>query len=413
MDEPDLLTRYEQFVNPGLGRTFRFMGLGAVEHHASGASVYDEDGVEYLDLSSGYGVITHGHLHPRIVARAQEQLTRMAMSTRLLLNRPLIELSELLARITPGDLHYSFLVNSGAEAMEAAIKFARAATGRQKLVSTIGAFHGKTLGALSVSGRELYQEPFQPLLPAVTRVPFGDLAAMEQVVDDTTAAVMVEPIQGEGGVIIPPDDYLPGLRKLCDRTGALLIADELQTGIARTGRLFAVEHWGVAPDLMALAKALGGGIMPVGAVVGTARAFSFFDSAPLIHTSTFGGNELAAAVAAEALSVAIDEDLAGQAASKGAYLLPRLQAIAAEYPSIIREVRGKGLLIGIEGVEAGYGGALMAELFDRHVLVIHTLNNERVIRLLPPAVIRQDQLERTVDEVGAAVRAVAAMGIDE
>jgi putrescine aminotransferase len=413
VDEPDLLTRYETYVNPGLARAFRFMGLSAVEHRGRGATVWDEDGVEYLDLSSGYGVISHGHLHPRIVARAHEQLQRLGMSTRLLLNRPLIEVAQLLAELTPGDLQYTFMVNSGTEAVEAAIKFARAATGRTRLVTTAGAFHGKTLGALSVSGRDLYQNPFRPLLPDVTRVPYGDLAAMEAAVDADTAAVIVEPIQGEGGVIIPPDGYLPGLRALCDRTGALLIADEVQTGIARTGRLFAVEHWNVAPDLMTLAKALGGGIVAVGAVVGTARAFSFFDSAPLIHTSTFGGNELAAAVAAESLQVAVDEELAQQAAEKGAYLLPRLQAVAAEYPGVIREVRGKGLLIGIEGTHPGVGGALMAELFERHVLVIHTLNNEHVIRLLPPLTIDGDQLSRAVDEVGAAIRTVAEMGLEE
>lgn len=413
VDEPDLLTRYETYVNPGLARAFRFMGLAAVEARGLKATVYDEDGTEYLDLSSGYGVISHGHAHPRIVARAKAQMDRMAMSTRLLLNRPLIELAELLAQLTPGDLQYTFMVNSGTEAVEAALKFARAATGRRKLVSTAGAFHGKTLGALSVSGRDLYQDPFRPLIPDVVRVPYGDLDAMAAVVDGETAAVVVEPIQGEGGVIIPPDGYLPGIRELCDRTGALLIADEVQTGIARTGRLFAVEHWNVTPDLMTLAKALGGGIVAAGAVVGTPRAFSFFDSAPLIHSSTFGGNELAAAVAAEALAVAVDEDLAGQAAEKGAYVLPRLQAIAAEYPGVIQEVRGKGLLIGIEGTHPGIGGALMADLFERHVLVIHTLNNERVIRLLPPLVISQDELRRAVDAVGEAVRAVAAMGLEE
>jgi putrescine aminotransferase len=412
-DGMGLLDRFGAVVNPGLARAFRFMGLDAVEASGHGAVLVDEQGTSFLDMGSGYGVMVHGYGHPRLVAAAERQLHRLSMSSRVLLNRPMVELAELLAQVTPGDLSYSFFVNSGAEAVEAALKFARAATGRSGFVSMTGAFHGKTFGALSVSGRDLYQHPFRPLLSEVSRVPYGDLAAARAAVNERTAAVIVEPIQGEGGVMVPPDGYLRGLRRLCDDAGALLIADEIQTGMGRTGRLLAIEWEGVVPDLLVLAKALGGGIVPIGAVVGRPAAFEFFDAAPLIHTSTFGGNPLACAVAQEAIRVILDEDLPRQAEIKGAWLTNRLEDLRRRYPRVIAAVRGRGLMIGIEGVTAGVGGALMAAMFQRHVLVIHTLNNEKVIRLLPPLVIEPAQLEQAWEALEASVAEVDAMGLEE
>jgi len=408
----DLLERYGRTVNPGLARAFRFMGLDAIEAEGRGAELFDEEGQRFLDFGSGYGVMSHGYGHPRLVAAAERQLRRLAMSSRVLLNRPQVELAELLAELTPGDLQFSFFANSGAEAVEAALKFARIATGRPRFITTEGAFHGKTLGALSVSGRDLYQDPFRPLLPAVTRVPYGDAAALAAAVDEETAAVIIEPIQGEGGVIVPPDGYLAAVRAACDRVGALMIADEVQSGLGRTGYLFAVQHEGVVPDLLVLAKALGGGIVPIGAVVGRPRAFQFWDEAPLIHSSTFGGNPLAAAVGQEALRVMVEEDLPGEARRKGAWLLDRLRILQERYPSVIREVRGRGLLIGLDMTHPGMGGAVMAGLFRRHVLAIHTLNNERVVRLLPPLVITQAQLEEGYRAIEEAVAETAALGLE-
>jgi putrescine aminotransferase len=408
----DLLERYGRTVNPGLARAFRFMGLDAIEAEGRGAELFDEEGQRFLDFGSGYGVMSHGYGHPRLVAAAERQLRRLAMSSRVLLNRPQVELAELLAELTPGDLQFSFFANSGAEAVEAALKFARIATGRPRFITTEGAFHGKTLGALSVSGRDLYQDPFRPLLPAVTRVPYGDAAALAAAVDEETAAVIIEPIQGEGGVIVPPDGYLAAVRAACDRVGALMIADEVQSGLGRTGYLFAVQHEGVVPDLLVLAKALGGGIVPIGAVVGRPPAFQFWDEAPLIHSSTFGGNPLAAAVGQEALRVMVEEDLPGEARRKGAWLLDRLRILQERYPSVIREVRGRGLLIGLDMTHPGMGGAVMAGLFRRHVLAIHTLNNERVVRFLPPLVITQAQLEEGYRAIEEAVAETAALGLE-
>lgn len=408
----ETLLKFEHYMNPALARVFRFMGLDTVEDHAQGAVITDVYGAQYLDLAGGYGVFIHGYQHPRIVAAAREQLERMALSSRVLPSRPAADLAELLAEVTPGDLTYSFFCNSGAEAVEAALKFARLATGRQKIIATHGAFHGKTMGALSVTGREMFRAPFAPLVPGIVHVPYGDLDAVRPMLDDETAAMIVEPIQGEGGIIVPPDAYLPGLRALCDQHGALLIDDEVQTGMGRTGKLFAIEHSGVVPDLMCLAKALGGGVMPIGAVVGRPSAWRFFEQQPLIHTSTFGGGPLACRVAMEAIRVALEEDLPAQAEVKGRRFKEGLDRLQASYPAVIREVRGRGLMLGLELMHEGLGGALMSELMSRHVLAVYTLNNPTVIRIIPPLVITEQQIAHALDALHASMAVVDAMAPD-
>lgn len=410
MSEQDLLRGYEEYMNPGLARVLRFMGMDAVEASGDGALLRDESGQEYIDCAGGYGVFVQGYRHPRIVAAAHQQLDRLPLPSRILLNRPMVALAERLHDLTPGDLTYSFFCNSGTEAVECALKFARAATGRTRIVTTFGAFHGKTYGALSVSGRAQYQEPFRPLLPDVIHVPYGDVEALREVLDDEVAAVIVEPIQGEGGVIVPPPDYLLAVRRMTEEVGALMIADEVQTGIARTGKLFAVEHSGVVPDLLCLAKALGGGVMPIGAVVGRPHAWKFFEDSPLIHTSTFGGNPLACAVALEALNVTVEEELPERAWRLGHWLMPQLEALRSRYPRLLTEVRGLGLMIGLEVASPGVGGALISEMFQRQILAVYTLNNERVIRMIPPVVITEVQLSRVVealDESFATLNEVA------
>jgi putrescine aminotransferase len=392
----ETIEKYMKYVNPGFARLCKFANLATIEWEGRGAQVFDIFGRAYLDCIGGFGVFNVGRNHPRVVERAVEQLRRLPLSTRTLFNQQQADLAEMLAKITPGDLQYSFFCNSGAEAVEGALKLARLYTGRKKLVSCLNSFHGKTMGALSVSGREVYKKPFEPLLPETYQVPFDDLESMEKMVDEETAAVIVEPVQGEGGVNIPSSDYLPGVREICNRHGALLIIDEVQTGLGRTGKMFACEHWGVTPDIMTLAKGLGGGILPLGAFMSTATIWKVFEENPLLHSSTLGGNPLACAVGLETLKILQEEDIPRQAQEKGDYFLGKLRAFQITFPELIKEVRGMGLLIGMEFFDPDVASLLAMEMAERMILVAYTLNNPRVIRFEPPLTISFEEMDRVV-----------------
>ncbi|KAF0195509.1 MAG: putrescine aminotransferase [Bacillota bacterium] len=390
------MEKYEKYVNPGMARLFRYMGLSTIEWESKGSIVTDLKGDQYLDLLGGYGMYGAGHSHPKIIAAVKEQLDRMAMPTKLLLNKPMADLSELLAQITPGDLQYSFLCNSGTEAVEAALKLARLSQKKTGIISTMGAFHGKSLGALSATGREIFRTPFLPLIPGFTHVPYGDAEAIERAINEDTAAVIVEPIQGEGGVIVPPKGYLKALREICDRKDILLIVDEVQTGMGRTGKVFGVDHEGVVPDIMCLAKALGGGIMPIGAIVARQHLWEGFADAPFLHTSTFGGNPLACAAAIAAIKVMLEENLPQKAVERGDQFLKALHKWQAQYPDFIAEVRGMGLIIGIEFTDDGYAGFTISEMVNNKILAAYTLNNPKVIRIEPPLVITEEEVSRAL-----------------
>lgn len=389
--------QYEQFINPSMVRLFRFMGLTAAAREATGNYVIDSNGKQYIDCLGGYGVFSLGHRHPKVIEVVKKQLDSMPMSCKILLDTATGALAAKLAEITPGDLQYSFFANSGAEAVEGALKTAKVHTRREKIIAATNSFHGKTMGALSATGRDIFRDPFQPLLPGFFHVPFGDVDAMEQVIDQKTAAVILEPIQGEGGIILPPDSYLPSVRELCDKNGAVLILDEVQTGIGRTGCMFACEHWGVVPDIITMAKALGGGVMPIGAFTARPHIWDTYLDAPFLHTSTFGGNPLAAAAALAAIEVTLEDNLCHRAATHGSYFIERLNKLAHDFPDVIVQVRGKGLMIGLELAQEGIGGLLMSELIRQGVLVAYTLNNPKVIRMEPPLIIGKNEINQVLE----------------
>jgi putrescine aminotransferase len=397
--------QYRAYVNPGLERLMSFAGFG-LEWNAEGCYIYDAEGRRYLDCLGGYGVFSLGHRHPKVLEAVRRQLDRMPLSGKVFFNKPLADLSQKLADVAPGDLTYSFLCNSGTEAVEGAIKVARRATGRSRFICTIGGYHGKSMGSLSASGRDLFRTPFDPLVPGFVHVPFGDAAAVQREMDDDTAGVIVEPIQGEGGIHVPPDDYLPALKALCAANGSLLITDEVQTGLGRTGKMFAVEHVGVEPDVMTLAKALGGGVMPCGALMGTPAVWekAFADS-PLIHTSTFGGNPLAAAAGLAAIEATQEEGLPERAAQRGERLMAGLRELAGRFPDQIEEVRGRGLLIGVGFREDGVGELCIAQMVSRGMIAAYTLNNPRVIRIEPPLIISEEECDMAVRVFGDAMSA--------
>lgn len=403
----EVFENYRRYVNPPLARVMKLSG-SPIEVRAEGSTIWDQNGKAYLDFAGGYGVFTLGHRHPRVLAAVREQLDRIALSGKTMFNVLLGRASKRLAELAPGDLEISFWCNSGTEAVEGAIKLARVATGRKKIVSTHDAYHGKTFGALSASGREAFQTPFRPLLADVEHIPFGATDTLDAVLADA-AAFIVEPVQGEGGVNVPPAGYLRAVREACDRTGALFIADEVQTGFGRCGYRFGCDRDGVVPDLMTLAKGLSGGVVPVGAYIARSPIWMrAYGKAPLIHTSTFGGSELACAAALAAMEVLESERLVENARERGEQLLAGCAEIAAEFPQVVARVRGLGLLVGVELRSEGYGGWIIPEMLKHGVTAAWTLNQQRVIRLEPPLVVTSEEIERALAALRAGV--AAALG---
>ena len=401
--------RYERHINPGMAQLVKFMGFESVEVRSEGCYVYTSDGERYLDCFGGPGVFSMGHRPEPIVARVREQLDEMPLSSHILLDPVAAELAERLAQVTPGDLQYTFFCNSGAEAVEGALKAARAYTGRPGFVSTIGGFHGKTFGALSASGREVYRAAFQPLVPGFEHVPYGDADALADAVGDDIAAVILEPIQGEAGIIVPPDGYLTRAREICDAAGALLILDEIQSGMGRTGVMWACERDGVVPDIMTMGKALGGGVMPLGAFIARPEVWSIFEENPYLHTSTFGGNPMACAAGLAALDFVEEHDLCAAAAERGAQMKAGFERIAAENSAMIEAVRGIGLLVGVQFSHEDIAGLMIAGLAGRNILAAYGLNNPGTIRFEPPLTISAEQVDEAIEGFADALAKTAAM----
>ena len=349
-----------------------------------GASLFDVYGNEYLDCSSGHGVANLGHAHPKVAAAIAEQASTLITLFESYPNDKRAALMQKMAKLVPG-LERVFFCNSGTESVEATLKFARISTGRTNVVAAMRAFHGRTFGSLSATFNKKYRQGVEPLVPGFSHVPYNNIEALENIVTNATAAVILEAIQGEGGVYPADKDYLEAARRVCDERGALLIVDEIQSGFGRTGRMFAVQHFDVMPDLLCCAKSLAGGV-PIGAVLIGEMVQNL---TPGVHGSTFGGNPLSCAAALAALAVIEEEDLAGQAADKGAYLMGKLRQI--ETP-LIREVRGLGLMIGIELKQkvAPYLRALQ----EHHIIALNA--GMTVLRLLPPLVISYEQIDRLV-----------------
>ncbi len=399
----DVFANYSEHINPYLAKLMGFAGFG-VEMRAEGCYIWDHEGKKFLDCLGGYGTFSVGHRHPKVVEAVKNQLDQIALSGKAFFSKPAADLAARLATKTPAGVEFTFFCNSGTEAVEGALKFARAVTGRTKIVSTHNAFHGKTLGALSVMGREKYRKPFEPLLPGVEFITYGSSDEAAKVIDDRTACMIVEPIQGEGGIIVPPDGYLSDLREICNRTGALLVVDEVQTPLGRTGYWFGCDHDGVSPDVMAIAKSLGGGIMPIGAVCGTKAVFeAIYSPNPLSHTSTFGGNNLACAAGLATLDVVEDEGLIERSRTMGKLFKDGLSDVAAKNQDLVKEVRGRGLMIGLEFNLDEVGELVVAQMLKRGMCVAYTLNNPRVLRFEPPLIIREDQVEWAVQTFSDAL----------
>ncbi|HVO18114.1 MAG TPA: putrescine aminotransferase [Anaeromyxobacter sp.] len=385
----------------------------AVEWEDEGAVFRDVNGKEFIDMLGGFGIYVTGHRHPKVLKAVTDQLQKQAIHSQELIDPLRTYLAKLVAMITPGDLTFSFFSNSGTESVEGCLKMAMLTTHRRRLVGTTGAFHGKTLGSLGGTSKAFFREPFLPLLDW-THVPFGDAEALAMILKsgdftgDRVAAVVIEPIQGEGGINVAPPGYLAKARELCDQYGAMLVFDEVQSGMARTGKMFACEHDGVTPDLMALGKGFGGGVMPIGAVVGTPRTWQRYIENPLLHTTTFGGNPVACAAAIATIHVILEEGLAQQAGEKGEHLLRHLNALAAKHPQVLRLARGRGLMLGMEFASNEIGYQVATALFARQILISGTYINSRVLRVEPSLTIGYPQLDAFLERLEDSLRAVAA-----
>jgi ornithine--oxo-acid transaminase len=390
-----------------------YQPLPVVVDHARDCLVWDVDGREYIDMMSAYSAVSHGHLHPRLVAAAQRQLQRVAVTSRAYYGTTLGPFLEKLCQLA--GFERALPMNTGAEAVETAIKCARRwgyrnkniADGQAQILVARGNFHGRTSNIVGFSSESEYRAGFGPFAPGFAHFDFGDIASVRAATTVNTCAVLIEPIQGEAGVIVPPAGFLRELHDWCNRHQILLVLDEVQSGLGRTGRWFAFEHEGIRPDALILGKALGGGLLPVSAFLADADVMDVFK--PGSHGSTFGGNALAAAVALEALEVIEDEDLVARSASLGEHLIARLRAVMDASGGVIRAVRGRGLWVGVD-IEPARASA--RELVERLAAggVLSKETHETVIRFAPPLTISKELIDRAVDLFARVVRTAAACG---
>jgi predicted acetylornithine/succinylornithine family transaminase len=402
--EPKTIEAYYQDDQQFVGQTTPF-GKQLMITHSKGATVWDATGKSYLDFIAGIAVNNIGHANPEVVAaicqQAQDMLHVNVFGKSLIPRQ--VELAKALAQHTPAGLDKIFFTNSGTEAIEGAIKLARRATGRHKIVAFEGAFHGRTCGALSISYREVYRQPFEPLLPGVTFIPLNDLQAADAAITDQVGMVILEPIQGEGGVHVPSDDFLPGLRKMCTERGAFLVLDEIQTGFGRTGRFFGCEHWGVTPDIMAVAKALGGG-MPLGGFIARPEVMDLLTDPPLSHMTTFGGHPISCAAALASLNVILRDKLVERSDMLGKEIRARLRALGQKY-AVIKDVRGKGLMIGLEFANPEVTKTIVKQAQDLGLILSWGVYAGGTVRVSPPLTVTDDEVDQALMILEQAIQA--------
>ncbi len=403
MSRADVLGLYRRHVNSGLARLADLMAAPVIAR-AKGDHLHTADGRRLLNCG-GFSVFLLGHGYPPVVEAVRAQLADLAITGPLVFHEELARACRALADAAPDGLEYVYLANSGAEACETALKLARL-NGRNHVVSTRGGFHGKTLGALSVTGRDTFRRPCEPLPGPVDFVPYGDAAALAARLTERSA-VIVEPVQGEGGVRIPPPGYLRDIARACRRAGALLIIDEVQTGLGRTGELWAVEAEGVVPDMLLSGKALGGGVIPVGAVVATGEVFAPLNRDPFLHTSTYGGNPLAAVAVRHTVEAVLREDAPGRARKLEGRLRELLHTRLAGCRHLVSEVRGRGVLFGVEFISESLAGEFVLELLERDVVVCPTANSLGTVRFTPSVFYGDDELSWLGTAVAGAAAAVA------
>ena len=416
------IANFNENVNPGWLEYRKSVSTDSafVEWEDEGEVFKDVYGTEFIDCLGGFGIYACGHGNPEIKKTVRAQLDRYCLHSQELVDPLRGYLARLLALITPGDLQYSFFTNGGAEAIEMALKLARLATGGKWYISTVNAFHGKSMGAISLGGKAAYREDYIPMIQQVQHVEYGNAAATEAAVKnliavgEKVAAIIVEPIQGEGGVIIPPDGYLKELRRIADDYGCCLIFDEIQTGMGRTGTMWRCDHEGVTPDIMTYGKASSGGIVPITGIiarpwtyeksgVGTGTEGKMFDNPWILGSPTFGGNPLACAAFISTIRFMLENDIPGEMAKKGDYYMKGLAKLQEKYPTVLKAIRGAGMLICMEFPEAEVGYEVTKGLFARKVMTAGTLVNAKTVRIEPPATQSYETIDKVLEALDGAI----------
>ncbi|AQR95358.1 putrescine aminotransferase [Clostridium saccharoperbutylacetonicum] len=409
----DTVNYFDNYVSPGWLKYRKSVSTNAavVEWTDKGAYCTGLYGEEFIDCLGGFGIYTCGHRNDEILDVVKAQLDHQALHSQELLDPLRGYLAKAVADITPGDLEYCFFTNGGAEAVEMALKLSRIATGGRWYVSTVGAFHGKSMGAVSMGGKSTYRVPYTPMVQQVQHVEYGNAEDMRKVirnlvaVGEKVAAVIVEPIQGEAGIIIPPEGYLKEVRKICDEYGVALIFDEIQTGMGRTGTMWRCEAEGVVPDIMTFGKAFGGGIMPITGIICRPKMWTqeLIDNPWLLGSPTFGGNPVCCSAALATIKYMLENDVPGQCKEKGAYLKAGLERLWKKYPEVINEVRGTGLMLAVEFCESEVGYDVAKGMFKRGVMTAGTLVNAKCIRFEPAVVITKEDMDKVIERMDAAL----------
>lgn len=409
----DTVEYFDKYVSPGWLKYRKSVSTNSAtvewtDHDSICEGLYGE---EFIDCLGGFGIYTCGHRNPEIMDTVKAQLDHQALHSQELLDPLRGYLAKAVADITPGDLKHCFFTNGGAEAVEMALKLARIATGGRWFISTVGAFHGKSMGAISMGGKNTYRVPYTPMVQQVQHVEYGKAEDTKKAirnliaVGEKVAAVIVEPIQGEAGIIVPPDGYLRELRDICDEFGVALIFDEIQTGMGRTGTMWRCEHEGVTPDIMTFGKAFGGGIMPITGIICRPHMWTqeLIDNPWLLGSPTFGGNPVCCAAAIATIKYMVDNDIPGMCRDKGVILKADLEKLKAKYPTVIDDVRGTGLMLAVEFCKSEVGYSVAKGLFARGVMTAGTLVNAKCIRFEPAAVITEEQIKTVIERMDSAL----------
>ena len=381
------LADFSRYVNPQKARVLKNAGLDIIEGKREGAAVWDITGKKYIDCITSAGSFNVGRRNPEIIDALKKALDDYDLGVFLLCSKPKADLAKRLAEITPGDLQYVMYGSGGGEANDFAIKLARGYTMKNEIISTIKAYHGHTGFSLAAIGRDEYRKPFGPMVPGYTHVPYNNLSALEEAITEDTAAIIIELVQGEGGIHLATDDYVKGMRKLCDDHEVLLIFDEIQTGFGRTGKMFCCEHSGVVPDIITVAKSLGGALYPISATIYREELGDFVMTHAFTHLSTFGGSDIGCIVGLAVIDYLIKNKLPEHAAKMGERFQKGFDELIKKYPELLTEVRRKGLMMGLQYTNDSIGPRMSYQLAQHGVMAIYTGNEPSVMRIMPSLVI--------------------------